>query len=139
VKRRAELVVIALLLAAAVCAVGFVFVYATQSLPHQVQFEGLALGLALRLDKPAVLDALENSYLGAMVKMKRQKIDAGEYPAQFKLSLATKDLRLAEEAARDAGRTLAVVSTARETFEDAEAAGFGDDDFSAVVEHLIRA
>jgi ubiquinol-cytochrome c reductase iron-sulfur subunit len=47
VKRRAELVVIGLLLAAAACAVGFVFVYATQSLPHQVQFEGLALGLAL--------------------------------------------------------------------------------------------
>jgi ubiquinol-cytochrome c reductase iron-sulfur subunit len=47
VKRRAELVVVALLVAAAACAVGFVFVYATQTLPHQVQFEGLALGLAL--------------------------------------------------------------------------------------------
>ena len=46
-RRRAETVVIVLLLVAAACAVGFVYVYATQSLPHQVQFEGLALGLSL--------------------------------------------------------------------------------------------
>jgi ubiquinol-cytochrome c reductase iron-sulfur subunit len=45
-RRRAETVVIVLLLVAAACAVGFIYVYATQSLPHQVQFEGLALGLA---------------------------------------------------------------------------------------------
>ena len=41
-RRRAETVVIVLLLVAAACAVGFIYVYATQSLPHQVQFEGLA-------------------------------------------------------------------------------------------------
>jgi 3-hydroxyisobutyrate dehydrogenase-like beta-hydroxyacid dehydrogenase len=100
--------------------------------------EGLALGIALGLDKGAVLDALENSYLGAMVKSKRQMIDSATYPAQFKLSLAAKDLRLVEGAARDAGRTLAVATTARGVFDGAEAAGFGDDDFAALVEYLIR-
>jgi ubiquinol-cytochrome c reductase iron-sulfur subunit len=49
VKRRAETATILLLLASAACAVGFVVVYATDSLPHQVQFEGLSLGLALGL------------------------------------------------------------------------------------------
>jgi 3-hydroxyisobutyrate dehydrogenase len=100
--------------------------------------EALALGLALGLEKDAVLDALENSYLGAMVKSKRQMIESGRYPTQFKLSLATKDLRLVEEAARGAGRELEGVTKAREIFEAGVADGFGDDDFAALVEHLIR-
>jgi 3-hydroxyisobutyrate dehydrogenase-like beta-hydroxyacid dehydrogenase len=101
--------------------------------------EALELGLALGLDKGAVLDALEGSYLGAMVKTKREMIESGEYPAQFKLTLAAKDLRLVEEAARETDRDLPCVTTARRVFGDAAAAGFADDDFAAVVEHLIRA
>jgi 3-hydroxyisobutyrate dehydrogenase-like beta-hydroxyacid dehydrogenase len=100
--------------------------------------EALALGVALGLDRDAVLDALENSYLGAMVKSKRQMIESGDYPAQFKLSLATKDLRLAEEAGREAGRELPGLTMARTAFEDAVAAGFGGEDFAAVVQHLQR-
>jgi ubiquinol-cytochrome c reductase iron-sulfur subunit len=44
--RGAESVVILLFLASAVCAVGFVVVYALDGLSHQTQFLGLALGLA---------------------------------------------------------------------------------------------
>jgi ubiquinol-cytochrome c reductase iron-sulfur subunit len=43
----AELAVVALLLAAAGCAVAFVVLYAVDSLAHPVQWMGLALGLAL--------------------------------------------------------------------------------------------
>jgi ubiquinol-cytochrome c reductase iron-sulfur subunit len=43
----AELVVAGLLLAAALCAVGFIVVYALDRLPAQTQFLGLSLGLAL--------------------------------------------------------------------------------------------
>ncbi|MFL5798873.1 MAG: NAD(P)-dependent oxidoreductase [Actinomycetota bacterium] len=100
--------------------------------------EALALGLALGLDKEAVLDALEGSYLSAMVKAKRDMFESGEYPAQFKLSLAAKDLRLVEEAAGRAGRNLTGVATARKTFDEAVAAGLGDDDFGALVEHVVR-
>jgi 3-hydroxyisobutyrate dehydrogenase len=98
--------------------------------------EALALADMLGLDRAATLDALESSYLGAMVKMKRGMLDAREFPAQFKVSLATKDLRLVEEAAEHGGRTLPGVTTAREAFEDAERAGRGDEDFSAVADHL---
>ncbi|HYZ75926.1 MAG TPA: Rieske 2Fe-2S domain-containing protein [Gaiellaceae bacterium] len=43
---RAELLVLALFGAASTCAVGFVVVYAVESIPHQTQFLGLSLGLA---------------------------------------------------------------------------------------------
>ena len=45
--RGAELVVLALLGAATVCAIGFVVVYAVDRIPRQTQFLGLSLGLAL--------------------------------------------------------------------------------------------
>jgi ubiquinol-cytochrome c reductase iron-sulfur subunit len=44
---RAELAVVGLLFAAAVCAIGFIVVYALDRLAHQTQFLGLALGLSL--------------------------------------------------------------------------------------------
>jgi ubiquinol-cytochrome c reductase iron-sulfur subunit len=44
--RRAETAVVVLLLAAALCAVGFVVVYALDGVKHQTQYFGLALGLA---------------------------------------------------------------------------------------------
>jgi ubiquinol-cytochrome c reductase iron-sulfur subunit len=47
--RRAETFVVVLLLAAAVCAAGFIAVYALGGIPHQTQFFGLALGLAFAL------------------------------------------------------------------------------------------
>ena len=45
--RGSELVVLALLLAATVCAIGFIVVYAVDRIPRQTQFLGLSLGLAL--------------------------------------------------------------------------------------------
>jgi ubiquinol-cytochrome c reductase iron-sulfur subunit len=43
---RAELLAVALLLAAAVCAAGFIAAYALDGIPHQTQYLGLGLGLA---------------------------------------------------------------------------------------------
>jgi 3-hydroxyisobutyrate dehydrogenase-like beta-hydroxyacid dehydrogenase len=97
--------------------------------------EALALGDALGLDRSAVLDALEAGYLGGMVKMKRDSIDSGDYPPQFRLSLAAKDLRLVDEAT---DRALPGVTVARRTFEDAVAAGRGDEDYSALIDHIER-
>jgi 3-hydroxyisobutyrate dehydrogenase-like beta-hydroxyacid dehydrogenase len=98
--------------------------------------EALALGDALGLDRGAVLDLLENSYLGGMVKTKRAMLDSGEYPPQFKLSLAAKDLRLVERAAAAGGRALRGSTVAREAFDAAEEAGRGDEDYAALVAWL---
>lgn len=47
--RRAETVVIVLLLAVAACAIAFIVVYALDRIPHQTQFLGVAIGLAFAL------------------------------------------------------------------------------------------
>jgi hypothetical protein len=96
--------------------------------------EALALGAALGLEEGAVLDALQGSYLGGMVEAKRRMIETGEYPPQFRMTLAAKDLRLAEEA----GPRLPGVTLAREAFEAAAAAGLGDRDYAALIEFLRR-
>ena len=100
--------------------------------------EALALGEALGLERATVLDALAGSYLGGMVDAKRSMLDAGEFPPQFKLSLAAKDLRLVEQAAEAGGRNLPGVGVARAAFDEAERAGRGDEDYAAVVEQIER-
>ncbi len=100
--------------------------------------ESISLGTALGIDRTVVLDALEDSYLGPLVKLKREMIESGEYPTQFRLSLAAKDLRLVEEAAADAGLELRGITLARQMFDEAAAAGRSDQDYAALVANLQR-
>lgn len=96
--------------------------------------EALALADALGLDEAAVLDILVESPIGATAKSKRALIEGGEYrPPNFKLSLAAKDLALVTAAAESAGVDLRLSPAARTWFDDAERAGLGDRDYSAVI------
>ena len=95
--------------------------------------EALALADALGLDQAGVLDILVESPIGATAKSKRKLIESGEYPPNFKLALAAKDLRLVTSAAEDAGLQLRLASAAREWLEQADAEGKGDMDYSAVI------
>ena len=95
--------------------------------------EALALADALGLDQPVVLDLLAESPIGATVRSKRDNIESGSYPPNFKLSLAAKDLGLVDQAAADAGLELRLAPAARSWLEQAEQAGLGDDDYSAVI------
>ena len=94
--------------------------------------EALALADALGLDQGAVLDILAESPIGATVRSKRELIDSGEFPANFKLSLAAKDLGLVTAAAEQAGLELRLAEAVRAWFEQAQAADLGDLDYSAV-------
>jgi 3-hydroxyisobutyrate dehydrogenase len=85
------------------------------------------------LDQGPVLDALVESPIGVTAKGKRTLIESGEYPANFKLALAAKDLGLVTAAAEDAGLTLRLAPAARAWLQEAAAAGLGDLDYSAVV------
>ena len=73
-----------------------------------------------------------------MVKIKRQMVESGEYPPQFKLALAAKDLRLVEEAAAEGGLELPGVTLAREAFEAAAHAGDADRDYAALIAFIER-
>jgi 3-hydroxyisobutyrate dehydrogenase-like beta-hydroxyacid dehydrogenase len=95
--------------------------------------EALALADAFELDEAGVLDILAESPIGATVKSKRKLIESGVYPANFKLALAAKDLRLVTEAAEAAGVELRMAAAARSWLERADDHGKGDLDYSAVI------
>lgn len=99
--------------------------------------EALALGRALGLDQAGLLDVLVESPIGVTAKAKRSNIESGEYRPNFKLSLAAKDLGLVAERAADAGLDLPVASAARRWLDAAEAAGLGDEDYSAVIKQIL--
>jgi 3-hydroxyisobutyrate dehydrogenase-like beta-hydroxyacid dehydrogenase len=95
--------------------------------------EALALADGLGLDEAGVLDILSESPIGVTVKGKRKLIESGVYPANFKLALAAKDLRLVTEAAGAAGVELKMAPAARAWLELATDHGLGDLDYSAVI------
>jgi 3-hydroxyisobutyrate dehydrogenase-like beta-hydroxyacid dehydrogenase len=98
--------------------------------------EALALGRAFALDRAVVLDVLEKSPIGRTVKSKRERIESGHYPPNFKLALGEKDLRLIEEAAAESKVDLRVARAAHGWFEDAVPIA-PDLDYSAVVAAIL--
>jgi 3-hydroxyisobutyrate dehydrogenase len=68
----------------------------------------------------------------------RANIESGDYPPNFKLRHAAKDLRLVMEAATRAGRDLKVSAAARAWLDSAVEKGAADLDYSAVVATIIR-
>jgi 3-hydroxyisobutyrate dehydrogenase-like beta-hydroxyacid dehydrogenase len=97
--------------------------------------EALALADALGLDQERTLDVLADSQIGVTARSKRQRIEDGRYPPNFRLALAAKDLRLVSEAADRAGIDLRLAPAARSWLEEA-AANSADLDYSAVVAHI---
>jgi 3-hydroxyisobutyrate dehydrogenase-like beta-hydroxyacid dehydrogenase len=95
--------------------------------------EALALGDSLGMDRSVLLDILAESPIGSTVRVKRANVESGRYPANFKLSLALKDLRLVTETADRSGHHLDVASATRRWLERAAQAGAGDLDYSSVI------
>ena len=99
--------------------------------------EALALGEALGLGRTPLLNMLEGSPLGPVVRGKRANIESGHYPSNFKLRHAAKDLRLAIEAAASVDRDLKVSAVAKAWLDTAAERGAADLDFSAVVATIV--
>jgi 3-hydroxyisobutyrate dehydrogenase-like beta-hydroxyacid dehydrogenase len=99
--------------------------------------EALALGHALGLDQGSMLDVLAESPVGSTVHAKRANVEAGRYQANFKLSLAAKDTRLAIGAAAQAGVDLRTATSVSQWLDIAAGQGAADLDFSAVVATIL--
>jgi 3-hydroxyisobutyrate dehydrogenase-like beta-hydroxyacid dehydrogenase len=95
--------------------------------------EALALAGALGLDLSGVMDVLVGSPIGVTARSKRSRIESGSYPPNFRLSLAVKDMDLVVETATRLGLDPRVGRAARSWFQEAEARGLGDMDYSAVI------
>jgi 3-hydroxyisobutyrate dehydrogenase-like beta-hydroxyacid dehydrogenase len=98
--------------------------------------EALALAKGLGLDRSKVLDVLVDSPIGVTASGKRSRIESGEYPPNFKLALAVKDLDLVLGAAEKVGVELRLAAAAKAWFEQAAAHGLGEMDYSAVIAEI---
>jgi 3-hydroxyisobutyrate dehydrogenase-like beta-hydroxyacid dehydrogenase len=99
--------------------------------------EALALGNDFGLERSVVLDVLSDTPIASTVEAKRANVDSGNYPANFKLSLALKDLDLVVQLADQFGRRLELAAASRDWLERAAEAGAGDLDYSAVIPTII--
>jgi 3-hydroxyisobutyrate dehydrogenase-like beta-hydroxyacid dehydrogenase len=101
--------------------------------------EALALAKGLGLARNTTFDVLATTPLAAQAERRRAAVESGEYPRRFALSLALKDLDLIVEAAAASGVDLRVAAAARAWLAEAEAAGWGDRDYSAVLAWILGA
>jgi len=101
--------------------------------------EAIALAEALGLDPTRAVDLLlVGSGESRMLANKRNAFVRRDYPVQFKLSLAEKDLRLIGRAARDARIRAPLAREARRLADGAMRVGLGDRDLAALLEAARR-
>jgi len=99
--------------------------------------EALALADGLGLSREAAFGVLGKTALAGQAERRRSAIDGGEYPTRFALYLARKDADLILEAAARAGTELRLTTAARNWLADAEEAGLGEADYSAVLARIL--
>jgi len=100
--------------------------------------EAIALARGLGLGAEAVYGVLAATPLAAQAERRMAAIEKGEYPPRFPLTLARKDARLIAGAAAAAGVELRLMTAAATWLDDAELAGLGDRDYTAVLKAILR-
>lgn len=99
--------------------------------------EAVALGDGLGLSRNATFAVLAGTPVAAQAERRRSAIDVTDQPTRFRLSLAHKDAELVRDAAARTGVDARVASAVRSWLAEAEAAGLGESDYSAVLEHIV--
>ncbi len=99
--------------------------------------EAVAVGDALGLSRTTAFAVLEKTPLAQQAERRRPAIESGDYPSRYALYLARKDAALIVEAGAKAGIELRVTEAAREWLAEAEDAGLGAADYSAVLVRIL--
>lgn len=101
--------------------------------------EGLAFAEAIGVSPAAALEVMAGSmaYSRAMDSKGRKMVER-DFTVQARLTQHLKDVRMMLQAADAAGVTLALADTHRRVLEQAEAAGLGELDNSAIIEVLRK-
>jgi 3-hydroxyisobutyrate dehydrogenase-like beta-hydroxyacid dehydrogenase len=101
--------------------------------------EGLAFAEAIGIAPAAALEVMVGSMAySRMMDTKGRKMVERDFTVQGRLSQHLKDVRLILQAAEAGGLALPVTDTHRRLLEQAEAAGWGELDNSAIIEVLRR-
>lgn len=100
--------------------------------------EALAFGESLGLDRKRLLELLlDGGGRSAIFEQKRGAFAERAYPAEFKLSLAAKDLKLIERTARETGAATRLAREARRLVDEGVRTGLADADYAAVFEAAL--
>ncbi len=97
--------------------------------------EALALGTAGGLEIWRMVEVLQaSSFHSPLYLMKGELVEKKDFAPRFRLSLAEKDQRLAQEAAADLGARVPINESVRRLLSDAAGGGRADKDVAAVAE-----
>jgi 3-hydroxyisobutyrate dehydrogenase/2-hydroxy-3-oxopropionate reductase len=99
--------------------------------------EALALAEGLGLPRDTAFEVLSTTPLAEQALRRRTTIESGDYSSRFALSLARKDADLVVDAARGAHVDLRLGAAGRTWLVDADDAGLGGLDYTAVLGHII--
>ncbi len=106
----------------------------------QVMSEALVLGETAGVSRAALLDVMGSSAAGApFVKYKTEALLRDDFSATFTTELMEKDIDLVLDAARDAGVELPLAMEMKMHLRAAIDAGYADDDFIVLFQHLRSA
>jgi 3-hydroxyisobutyrate dehydrogenase/glyoxylate/succinic semialdehyde reductase len=101
--------------------------------------EGIVLGQALGLNREVLFESLLSTPAAApFLTAKREKIEKGNYAADFPLRWLQKDLHLAAVSAYETGVAMPLTNVAKEIYRFAMREGDADKDFSAIYHYLAR-
>jgi 3-hydroxyisobutyrate dehydrogenase-like beta-hydroxyacid dehydrogenase len=100
--------------------------------------EALALAEGLGLPRAKAFEVLAATPLAGQAERRRESVESGDYPPRFALYLARKDAELVVAAASEAGVDLRLTEAARSWLAEAEEAGLGDRDYSAVLARILE-
>jgi len=102
--------------------------------------EAMALGKGLGLSPKVLFDSLLGSpTVAPFLALKREKIEGGNYEAEFPLQWMQKDLHLASVSAYESGVALPLTNVTKEIYRFAMRGGHDTEDFSAICEFTMGA
>ena len=106
----------------------------------QIDAEALALAQSWGLDVQKTIDVINGTTAtnGHLVTNWPAKVLQGDTSPGFRVALAHKDVSLALQAAHEGGIPMHAAAAVREAYAGAKAAGYGDEDFSAMVDYLCE-
>ena len=106
----------------------------------QAMSEALVFGERAGVSRAALLEVMGSSAVGApFVKYKTDPLLRDDYSATFTTALMEKDIDLVLDAADEGGVELPLALEMKRQLRAASEAGYADDDFIALFQHLRRA
>jgi len=101
--------------------------------------EGITLVKKSGVDPKIFLEILNSTYLKTGISEKKAyKMIEGKYDTTFTLSNLKKDITTMTNAAKSLGVELPMISKAEEVYENAIKEGFGDIDYTGIIEYLKK-